>query len=75
MISYDTTIFIDRPQQDVWPYVSDPVNYSKWHWQRPDQPADLLDRQDHRDAPTRSCPMNTSEVRILHFPDVAEKEQ
>ena len=30
MISYDTTIFIDRPQQDVWPYVSDLVNYSKW---------------------------------------------
>jgi carbon monoxide dehydrogenase subunit G len=30
MITYEISIFINRPQQEVWDYVSNPVNYAQW---------------------------------------------
>ena len=30
MITYETSIFINRPPQEVWPYISNPVKYSQW---------------------------------------------
>ena len=30
MITYDLSIFIDRPPQEVWPYIAEPINFSQW---------------------------------------------